>query len=85
LSKYSEWREEADPQLLEAFNFYGTYLVGQTNGLSDALNLQAVAAALEIDEIERAEWPEMTRRMLQIHSGIMEIVRAKEKRTARRG
>jgi hypothetical protein len=67
-------------QVERSIGFYGTYLCGQMSGFSEALDLGAVKAALEIEGIDREEWPEETKRCLLIHGEMMKIVRAKEKR-----
>lgn len=85
LSSYTEWRDEVEIEVERAFDFYGTYLIGQTSGLSDALDLGAVRAALEIEDVPREEWPEETRRLLQVHNEVMKIVRREQKAKASRG
>lgn len=47
--------------------------MGQTNGLSDALSLPAVLAALEIEAIDPNERPELTRRLFRVHTRVSEI------------
>ena len=44
MSDYTEWRDDTDPCVLSDLNFYGTYLAGQTNGMSTSLPLPSVVA-----------------------------------------
>jgi len=83
LSAYSEWRQTADRCVISALSFYGTYLSGQTNGLTDGLSLQSVLAAFEIDGTEADDRPELTRRCMMIHSEAMSIVRFRERSSKR--
>lgn len=57
---------------------YGAYLVGQTNGLSNALSLQAVVAMFEIEGIAVEDRPTLTARFMRIHSILMDIMRRRE-------
>jgi hypothetical protein len=79
LSPYTSWRENTDSCVLSALAFYGTYLSGQTNGLTDGLSLQSVLAAFEIDGTEPDDRPELTRRVKIIHGEAMSIIRFREK------
>lgn len=79
LSSYSAWREDADPDNLALLDFYGRYLIGQFVPMSDALSLDAVRAALDIDQIPREQWPEHTRRVLILHRAFVECL-PKEKK-----
>lgn len=74
LSAYTRWRAEAKVENLEAMDFYERYLVGQTAGLGSGLSLDAVRAALEIDEVPRADWPERSRRLLLLHREVVACV-----------
>jgi len=85
LSERSTWRERTDPAVLQTLDLYGTYLTGQTDGLSEALSLPAVAAVLEIEDIDQAERPETTRRLLLIHARVMEIARMRRRKAAHHG
>ena len=67
VESWSEWRQSADSENLDLLSFYGSYLVNQHAGFSSALSLPAVVAALEIDGIKRATWPEMTERLIRLH------------------
>ena len=80
MSSYSEWRESADSCIHDALRLYGTYLVGQTAGFSDALNLAAVVAAFDLEEIPADERPELARRMLMIHGAAMEVAKARQRK-----
>lgn len=84
LSGYSAWRERASQALLEEIDFYGRYLVGQTNGLNDALSLTALSAAFDIEGIPPDERPERAEIQISIHGAVIEQVRRRE-RLAKRG
>lgn len=84
MSIYTDWRADTDHCVLSDLNFYGTYLSGQTNGMSDSLPLPSVVAALEIEGVERHEWPERTARLLRIHGNIVGIAEQRQ-RLAKRG
>ncbi len=64
---YDGWRRRASPESLELLDFYARYLAGQYAGMSEALNLDAVRAALDIERVPPAAWPEMTRRLILFH------------------
>lgn len=68
----SLWRESAGPGNLRLLDFYGAYLVGQYAGMGDALSLDAVRAALDIEGVAREDWPDMTERLLCLHSVVVE-------------
>ena len=68
---YSKWRETADDVVLEALGLYGTYLVGQTSGMSDALSLPAVIAMCDLLEVPKGEREDMTQHMLLVHQSVM--------------
>jgi hypothetical protein len=72
LSMYSAWRESASPDNLDLMVFYARYLAGQFAGMSSALSLDAVKSAMEIDGIDRDEWPEMAQRLIRLHSLVEE-------------
>lgn len=84
-SSYSSWRETTDGSILEALDLYGSYLIGQANGMSDALSLQAIEVALRFAGIPRADRADLALRCIQIHSGVMEIARLRERKAGRRG
>lgn len=79
LAAYSGWRETVSTENAETISFYARYLVGQYSGLSEALSLPAVQAALEIDGVPREEWPEMTERLVRLH-GLFERHRPRKER-----
>ena len=83
LSEYSSWRDDTDLCVLEALDMYGTYLIGQTNGLSDALALSSVVAVFDIEGVASDERPELTRRLLLIHSYVTEIAHKRQRKAAR--
>ena len=66
--------------MLWAFDFYGEYLVGQMSGMSEALDLGSVKAALEIDDVPRERWEEDTKRLVMVHNEVMKVVRRRAKR-----
>jgi hypothetical protein len=61
-------------------NFYASYLCGQLSGMSDALSLPAVVAACDIEEVPREKRPLLTRMLIRIHAGVMEIQRREARR-----
>ena len=71
LSSWSEWRQEADPRDLWLLELYGTLLVGQHAGMTEALSLTAVVAALELHEVPREEWLEQVERLNLLHREVM--------------
>ena len=85
LSQKSEWREGTDLCVLLDLNFYGAYLAGQSNGMSSSLPLPSVVAALEIEGVERNEWPERTARLLRIHGNIVDITEQRRRLATRGG
>lgn len=80
ISEYSAWREEVDEEVQTSLGFYGAYLNGQMSGFSEALDLSAVLAALQIDDVPKDDWPALTRRCLLIHGEMMKIARREAKR-----
>ncbi len=84
-SVYGKWREETDAYVIETLAFYGTYLTGQTNGMSDALSLPAVLAAFDIAGVPQEDRLDATEYLLLIHSRVMDEVRMREKMAAKRG
>ena len=79
LEQYSTWRETTDLCILDILDFYATYLVGQTNGFSEALSLASVFAAFEIDEVPQETRRQATRFCLILHTELTGIMRAREK------
>lgn len=80
LEEYGKWRETADRCVLEAFEFYGLYLWGQTNGWSEALSLPAVVAAFQITRTPQRHREEMTWMCQKIHSNVMADARREANR-----
>lgn len=68
------WRQEADPENLDLLSFYGRYLVNQYAGMSNALNLDAVRTAMEIEGVEREAWPSMTERLVYLHGLVVDTL-----------
>ena len=68
LSAYTGWRDEASPANLDLIDFYLRFLPGQFSGMTNALSLEAVKTALEIDDVPRQEWPDMTERLIRLHN-----------------
>ena len=79
MSHYSEWRDEAPDQVISTINLYASYLIGQTNGMSDALSLPAIRTAFEIEGIPREEWPELTQDLLLVHRETMTLTEKRQK------
>ena len=71
MSERSTWRETTDGCIQDALRFYGMYLVGQTSGFSDALNLAAVVTAFDIEAIPPEDRPELARRMAERSEGVV--------------
>jgi hypothetical protein len=67
LSSYSGWRATASPDNLDLLSLYSRKLSGQYAGMSNALSLEAVRAALDLEGIPREEWSEMTDRLIRLH------------------
>jgi hypothetical protein len=64
---------------------YGTYLGGQTSGMSDALSIPAVESLYRILRYPLAARPAMTWLLLRLHSGLMEIRRREAAMKGKRG
>lgn len=73
------WHETVDPENLELLDIYGSLLVGQYAGMTDALSLEAVEAAMRILAIPKDERPTLARRLIVLHGIVREIQRPKEK------
>ncbi len=82
LSVRSSWREECDLEIQDCLELYGSYLIGQTNGMNDALSLPALAAALDLARTPHRERPEIARRLLQIHARVSEIAEMRRRKAA---
>lgn len=67
------------PENLTLLDFYVSYLIGQYAGMGEALSLDAVRAALDIEGIPRDEWAGMTRRVLIFHRAVVAALPKKEK------
>ena len=76
--QYSAWRERTDEVIQVVFAFYGTYLVGQTNGMSDALSLPALVAAMDLDSVAKELRPRLAQLCLTVHAELMAIHRTRE-------
>ena len=84
ISFYSKWRDDAPEEVIDCINLYSTYLVGQTAGMGDALCLNAIKIALEVDEVPRFEWAETIHRVNHIHGETMRVMKRKQKAKDRR-
>ena len=71
LSVYSKWRKTARIQNLELLAFYGTFLAGQYNGSGHALSLPSLHAAFLLEGISKYQWPELSRKLLFVHTQIV--------------
>lgn len=80
LSSYTGWRDEIDASVLYALEFYVFYLVGQTNGMNDALSITAANAAFEIDNVQHSERHILFEQVRTIHHEFMKVQRRKRKR-----
>jgi len=79
ISQYSDWRDDAPDQVVSTINLYASYLIGQTNGMSDALSLPAVCKAFEIEGIPKDEWPNLTQDLLLVHRETMTLTEKRQK------
>ena len=75
LSGFSKWRADTSPENLELLEMYGSLLIGQYAGMGNALSLDAVMAALRIEGVPRAEWPERSRRLVFLHGLYVEATK----------
>lgn len=80
LSEYGSWRKTADFCILEALDIYGSYLAGQSNGMSDSLDLGAIVAAFDIEDVPALDRPQLAQHMLLIHHHVREISNRKANR-----
>lgn len=80
IASYSAWRDTAPACVLDALNIYGTYLINQSNGMSDALDLTAVVAAMELEDMPKEDRPDMAILLLLIHARCREIVHKKTRK-----
>ena len=83
LSEHSEWRKTVDQCVLDALTLYGTYLIGQSAGMSDALSLGAIVTACDIEGIPQESRPEFARHVLMIHSRNLELHAAENRKKKR--
>ena len=74
VEQFSAWRETARPDNLWLLDFYGRYLVGQYAGMGQALSLDAVRAALDIEGIDRRAWPDITGRLMILHAAYVDAL-----------
>jgi len=75
---YQDWRETAEPDNLDLIDLYAGLLAGQYAGMTDALSLEAVEAAMRIERIAEDDRPGLARRLIVLHSLVREQQRAKE-------
>lgn len=73
-----DWQDDADPENLDLIAMYGSFLFGQHAGMTDALNLPAVVAAMDLMDIERQDRPALARRLIFLHGLVREQQRTKE-------
>jgi hypothetical protein len=73
------WREEIDPENADLLGMYGSLLYGQHAGMTDALSLPAVIAAMDILDTPKDERPALARRLIFLHGLVRERERAREK------
>lgn len=66
---------DCDIEIQDALEIYGSFLIGQTNGMNDALSLPAVAAALELTGTPLPERPEVARRLLLVHADCLAVMK----------
>jgi len=66
--------------VLFALNFYSEFLVGQTVGMGDALNLLAVKAAMELEAIDGRDMNDLCSRCFLIHDSVLRLSKRKGKR-----
>ncbi len=75
---YEDWRESAEPENLDLIEMYAGLLAGQYAGMTDALSLEAVEAAMRIERIQQDDRPGLARRLMMLHRLVREEQRAKE-------
>jgi hypothetical protein len=78
MSSACAWRATADPDNLRVMGIYANYLVGQVAGMSDALSLPAVIAALDLLNIDRPARPDLARRLVLLHGLVRDEKKAME-------
>ena len=79
LSEYSAWRKTTDACILADIELYGSLLSGQTNGFSEALSIPAVRAAMDLAQVPEDDWFDVSQRLVQIHSRVVEDWKRKHK------
>ena len=67
LSSYSGWRAKASPENLDLISLYTRKLADQYAELSNALSLDAVRTALDLEGFPREEWSEAADRLVKLH------------------
>lgn len=78
--EYRKWEDEASPENVSLISLYTTFLIGQYAGMTDALDLSAARAAVEIARVDEEEQPEMIARLIVLHRLIREEQRPREKK-----
>jgi hypothetical protein len=54
---------------------YGSLLIGQYAGMGNALNLDAVMAAFQIEGVPREQWSGKARRLVYLHGLYVEATK----------
>lgn len=78
LRELSRWRAVAMPENVALLDMYGELLVNQYAGFTDALNLEAARAAMDICMIPREEWRDTARRLIIIHTRVVATIPKKK-------
>lgn len=78
VSGYLAWRTSARPENLELLRLYADYIAGMTDGFSGALHMESVKAVFEIEQIPKRLWPSLSRRLLKVHSIVMQHQKVKK-------
>lgn len=79
LSTYSAWRLGARQENIDLLEFYeGYHLFSQFSGMSDAISLDGIRTALDIEGVPRKHWPGLAKRILRLHGYVMNVTRKKK-------
>jgi hypothetical protein len=74
VEQFSAWRATARADNQWLLDFYGRYLVGQYAGMGQALSLDAVRAACDIEGIDRRAWPDIAGRLMILHAAYVDAL-----------
>lgn len=81
LGVYSAWRTTAREDNLDLLQFYEEYhLFSQFSGMSDAISIDGIRIALEIENVPRKFWPYLTKRILRLHGHVMKATKKRKEK-----